>query len=73
MLYNINFLLDYKVSHIIHSLPILAAADHDVRTATAKVRLYNAKHGEGMCVCLQDYKVCSARPAVHESVRTPHK
>ena len=52
-----------------------AAADTKyVKTATAKVRWHNAKHREGMCACSQEryYKVCIARAAINENLRTPH-
>jgi len=39
-----------------------------MKTATAKVRWYSAKHGEG-CGCFQkkNYRVCIARVAVNKS------
>ena len=41
-----------------------------MKTATAKVRWYNAKHRKEMWTCFQGkfYEVCIARAAVNESV-----
>ena len=44
------------------------------KTATVKVRWYNAKHSVVMCVCFQEkyYKVCAVRAVADKNVRTPH-